>query len=405
MTRGTGQRREDSHVGWTSQSGSRRQLADQVVDRAHATLPGRAIGDLDAAGRQRPRADGDDGRHAEQLGVGELHARRFVAVVVQDGHARIGQAPVERVGGVADRLVAIGADGHQVGAVRSDLDRPGDALLVVMRLHDTGQRAAEPDPVRAHDHRPAAAVLGQEGRPERLGVLRPELEDVADLDPVREPQRRAAARAGVADARAGDVGDHVGREVAPDVDVAQVDSGPVRAGDQVRRARHQVVDDHDGVVGTDRRAVAGLHAGGPDLVGLCGAQAAGGLDRVDQLRLVDLVVAAHDGREQAPVAGDEEGRLGGARGRDVEQRRQRGDRVGAGRGDLLGRHRLLGRPPACGQRAICWFAAYPQASHSTSVSSPCSLRTMNSWATLPPIMPTSLDTAMARGPRRAKMRS
>ncbi len=50
------------------------------------------------------------------------------------------------------------------------------------------------------------------------------------------------------------------------------------------------------------------------------------------------------------------------------------------------------------------LAEKPHVSHRTSTSSPYSLRTMNSWACEPPIMPTSDATAMALSPSRSKIR-
>ena len=50
--------------------------------------------------------------------------------------------------------------------------------------------------------------------------------------------------------------------------------------------------------------------------------------------------------------------------------------------------------------ATCRLAAYPQASQSSRVSSPTSVRYMYSWAWLPPIMPTSEPTAMTGSPHR-----
>ena len=50
------------------------------------------------------------------------------------------------------------------------------------------------------------------------------------------------------------------------------------------------------------------------------------------------------------------------------------------------------------------LAEKPHVSHRTRTSSPYGLRTMNSWASEPPIIPTSEATAIARSPRRSKMR-
>ena len=148
---------------------------------------------------------------------------------------------------------------------------------------------------------------------------------------------------GIALLGVGDVGDHVGLVVAPDVDVAQVVALAVGARDQVRRAGDEVVDHDDRAVGADRRAVARLHPRGLDLLDRRRSDAAGRARRVHQLGLVDLVVAAHDGGQQPPVAGDEERGLGGPRRVDPEERRERRDGRRAGRGDLLEGERLLRR--------------------------------------------------------------
>ncbi len=121
-----------------------------------------------------------------------------------------------------------------------------------------------------------------------------------------------------------------------------MDARAVGAGHEIRGVGRQAVDDHHGVVRADGRAVAGLHAGGADLVGLRRPQPADGLDRVHQLRLVHLEVAAHDGRDESAIAGHEEGGLGRARGRHIEEGGEGGDGLRPGRFDLLGRHRLLG---------------------------------------------------------------
>ena len=130
----------------------------------------------------------------EQFGVGELDARRLVAVVPQDLAARpgLGGQGVEPLGDLGHARFLGRADRHEVGGVRRDLGGPDDALLVVMRLHDAGDVAPDADPVRAHDDGVRLAVLAEVRRPERIGVPRAELEDVADLDAVA--QDHAACR-------------------------------------------------------------------------------------------------------------------------------------------------------------------------------------------------------------------
>ena len=49
------------------------------------------------------------------------------------------------------------------------------------------------------------------------------------------------------------------------------------------------------------------------------------------------------------------------------------------------------------------FTVYPQLSQMRMVSSPTGVRYMNSWAMLPPMMPTSAPTAMAGSPHRTKI--
>ena len=93
--------------------------------------------------------------------------------------------------------------------------------------------------------------------------------------------------------------------------------------------------------GADRRAVAGLHPGRPDLLDRGRPDPADGLDGVAELGLVDLEVAAHDRGHQPAVAGHEEGGLGRPLRADAEEGRQRRDRRRAGRGDLLERERRL----------------------------------------------------------------
>ena len=92
----------------------------------------------------------------------------------------------------------------------------------------------------------------------------------------------------------------------------------------------------------DGRAVAGFHPGRLDLLDRRGPQAAGRRGRVDELGLVDLVIAPDDGRDEPAVTGHEEGGLGRPVRTDAQERRQRGDGRRAGRLDLLERQRVLG---------------------------------------------------------------
>ena len=51
-------------------------------------------------------------------------------------------------------------------------------MLVVVLLHDGGQRAGDADAVAAHEERALHAVLVSEGGAHGLGVLGAELEDL-----------------------------------------------------------------------------------------------------------------------------------------------------------------------------------------------------------------------------------
>ena len=71
-------------------------------------------------------------------------------------------------------------------------------------------------------------------------------------------------------------------------------------------------------------------------------ETADGLDRVAELRLLDVVVAPDDGHHEPAVAGHEEGGLGRPARRDVEDPAERLDRGRVGRLDVLHRQERLG---------------------------------------------------------------
>ena len=137
--------------------------------------------------------------------------------------------------------------------------------------------------------------------------------------------------------------DQVRRVVTRHVDVAQVPACAVRARHQVGAPGRECVHHDDRVRRADRRPVASLHAACTDLLDLGRAQAARGLDRIDELGLVHVVVATDDRHDEPPVARDEERRLRGSTRRDVEERRERIDRRGIRRLDLLDGEGLLRR--------------------------------------------------------------
>ena len=100
----------------------------------------------------------------------------------------------EPLGGGEDRLVLAGRD--DVDVVRRDVARPAQADLVEGVLGDRGDRPRRADAVGAHRHGDQLAVLVEHLEAERLGVLAPELEDVAHLDAARRLERAAAVAPG-----------------------------------------------------------------------------------------------------------------------------------------------------------------------------------------------------------------
>ena len=105
--------------------------------------------------------------------------------------------------------------------VRGQRHGPDDAVLVVAGFDQRGDDAVHADAVAAHDDRLELLVGVEELGIQRFGVLRAELEDVADLDRVPQGQPRAAPRAGIAVDRVAEVGEQVGLEIAVQVDADQ----------------------------------------------------------------------------------------------------------------------------------------------------------------------------------------
>src|SRR5207302_1005495 len=76
---------------------------------------------------------------------------------------------------------------------RRDGDRPRDAVCVVVGLDGGGERAADSQPIAAHDEIDHLARLSLHLRAHIVAVLRAELKDVADLDSMRVGVRALAA--------------------------------------------------------------------------------------------------------------------------------------------------------------------------------------------------------------------
>src|SRR5579863_9147501 len=170
-------------------------------------------------------------------------------------------------------------------------------MLVVTLLHRCGDDTRNADAVATHDERLLLAALVEEARAERDRVTGSELEDVADLDRRLEAERTAADRAAVAFLRLADVGE-AGLEVAAVLDAAEVPPAAVRAGDELAVAE-RLVGDHLALE-PDRPERAGVGAErGADL--LDGRRAHGLVDRGEELRLLEPVVAAHEREDHRAV--------------------------------------------------------------------------------------------------------
>ena len=135
-------------------------------------------------------------RNAEQLGVGELDARARVAVVVQHLDAGGGELGVQPVGCArAHASDFCRLSGTSTTWNGRDRLRPDDAALIVVLLDRGGDDARHTDAVAAHEQRDFLARLIEHVAFIALAVLAAELEDVADLDAARDPQRALAGGA------------------------------------------------------------------------------------------------------------------------------------------------------------------------------------------------------------------
>ena len=172
---------------------------------------------------------------------------------------------------------------------------------------------------------------------ERLRVAGAELEDVADLDRRLDPDRVPVDR--VARHHAAHV-DGLEAEVAPRLDAAQVRVGRVGPRD-VAAARDRPVHE-------DRRVRAHRAdvAGGPDLpreLLLARRPERGAAERVAELDVVDLVVAAHEHQDEPAAVHDHRVRLDQRARGHAERVRHRRHRRLARRVHALGRVQPLQR--------------------------------------------------------------
>src|SRR5699024_7904326 len=190
-------------------------------------LAAHAVAELDLAVGETA-ADDDDGGHAQQLRVLELHAGADLrAVVEEDGRAGGVEGLGELLRGLRGGGVLV-RDDH-VHLVRGDGGGPAQAALVVHLLGQDGDQAGDADAVGAHGRAGALAVDVEDVDLEGVGVLAAQLEDVADLGAALQRQRALAVRGRVALADVGGL-DGAGRgEVAAAEEVDDVGVGLVGA--------------------------------------------------------------------------------------------------------------------------------------------------------------------------------
>ena len=160
-------------------------------------------------------------------------------------------------------------------------------------LDQAGDDAVDADPVAAHDDRAELLLVVQEAGGEGLGILGPQLEDVAHLDRMAHGELRAAPRAGIAVHRVAEIVVAQRLEVAARIDARDVGLRLVRPG-------HGVAEELDVVVGVDRDRLFHAHRAGEAHRGAghlldhrrIGQGHLGGAGRPANLVLVGLAVAA-----------------------------------------------------------------------------------------------------------------
>ena len=182
-------------------------------------------------------------------------------------------------------------------------------------------------------------LIGIDGA-ERCRVARAELEDIANLDPVLESKRLAACKARITGSRRGDVDNVIGGEVARNIDVLQVVAMLVGPRDEVWGGSDERVNDDGCALRADRRGVPGLHARSTNLL-LAGRAKVACPERIRELRLFNIIIAAHDCNNKSGIAIGKEDGLGGALSTDTELRGKRLDRWGVRCRHLLDRLRRL----------------------------------------------------------------
>src|SRR5207249_4377160 len=151
-------RSRDSHYRGRETAEGVRELdrCDQRQNLLHRRLhlsrdqrPGAGL-DFHLAFGQRLFAYANANRKTDQLGILELYAGPFVAVVEDNIHAARGQAGIELFGAVHYLALRGDIERREANGVRRDAERPNDAVAIVALLDDGLQRAGHAYAVAAH---------------------------------------------------------------------------------------------------------------------------------------------------------------------------------------------------------------------------------------------------------------
>ncbi len=306
-------------------------LGDDVFDLDHSELLFVAELPFDFAVHEALLADGDAHRRTPQVGVLELHARTFVAVV----HEHVDAGGFEFLFELLGEFHEFGflADRDDFHLERSDGLGPNRSEVIVTVFHDRGHQAAHADAVAAHDGGSGGLFGGEELGAHRFRELGAEFEDVAHFDAASFCEEFAAAGALADFGSFGDVGHFELREVALRVAMLEVVAFFVRARHEVEGIGNRFVHDDAGVVSVDRGSKARNHAAGLDEA-VFGRIEFLRLEQVVELDFGNVEVARNHDRDELAFEVEEHA-LGGGFGRHVQELGDFFDAFAVRRSDLF----------------------------------------------------------------------
>ena len=220
--------------------------------------------------------------------------------------------------------------------------RPDNTAIVKVLLNRRRHHASDPDTIATHGQDLVAAIFALNRGFHRLGVLRPQLEDMTHFDTALDKQGTFAVRARIAGNDVTEVSDFRRGDIAVPVDAEIVFAVDVGAGGEIAHHRHSTVNNHrHRQVHRTQGARTGFHQGADLFFGGEG-QRAGDLRQFFRFHFVQLVIAAHQQGNQRGSAIFNRFHQQGFHGffdRQVELLNQLGDGFGVRRvdqGQLLG---------------------------------------------------------------------